>query len=108
MTEPVTADFGPVMTDDHYYMTLLVPEWVRNPTVVPRSDNLNEIQIRVTRCFRHDRWMIRAVGRSNNTLTAFRLLGQVQIRNPRDVRFEVHVPPPIYQDFLVRQVGQST
>jgi hypothetical protein len=84
------------------YTALMVPHWVRNPTMVPRRDRRSELLVRVTRRFEKDEWMILP---EHGVLVAFRILGEGNpLGDPRDVRFEVHVPQRVYMDFRVRHV----
>jgi hypothetical protein len=106
-TDMVTAEFV-LLSDSPQYKTLLVPSWVRNPTMVPRRDRKNELLIRVTRRYKADKWLILPEQYRSGMLLAFRILGEGHtLGDPRDVRFEVHVPLRIYMDFAVRQVSPA-
>jgi hypothetical protein len=99
-SDMVVAEYGPLR--GRFY-TLWVPQWVTNPTVLPGQDRIDMLEIRSSRRFRMEQWMIAPVEGKAEVLAAFRLLGGgKRLGDPADVRFEVYVPLAIYVDFDVK------
>jgi hypothetical protein len=70
-TDMVTAEFGLFSGRRGGYDTLVVPQWVLNPTVLPRQDSADKLQIRVSRRYMQERWLIVPLSSSSNVLIAF-------------------------------------
>lgn len=102
--DTVTASFQPASV----VHTIIVPDWILNPTVIPRKDGLDEVTIEVTRQFRQERWLIIAIENRPGVICAFRLLGAGEIPCPeQDIHLVVRVPLDIYPDFKVQRYKPS-
>ncbi|HKX23843.1 MAG TPA: hypothetical protein VJM46_01275 [Candidatus Saccharimonadales bacterium] len=83
---------------------LMVPAWVRNPTVLPRQDGEDTISIEVTQRFPQERWLV-IRGTSVSQAVAFCLLGQgKQVVSEADVQMTVYVPLSIYTNLRIQRV----
>jgi hypothetical protein len=101
----IVTEFGPLRSE---FVLLIVPPWVHNPTVMPRQDGVDLLEIRLSRRYPQEQWLIMPIAGLPRTLTTFRLLAGGQLLgDPSNVQFEVYVPLEVFTDFIVLPLLQS-
>jgi hypothetical protein len=85
---------------------LRVPPWIRNPTVMPRRDDSDVIEIAITkRSSRGEKWLINGVSGKDDTIAVWCLLCEdPKVVSEADVEMTVTVPLATFAYFAVRPV----